>query len=511
MMVRFSTARMARWNSAACTAASLAAALLFLADCAKKTTPQKVVRGDPLSDLPVVLSRQALVVQDQTRDIGKLFNEFSFQERKREAERVKAEHEAQIGKLREEIEERFAYVKAVESLKNNIEEDGSKLAPYFELVSQAPGTSASDEELWKLAAVWVVLERKATQYRQFVDDVCAGQMAQKYLSLSDDIQKTAEKKIHSVLSGTHSRFSDIYENYGKESSVSRLEEHLETLDRFACTLTWIGSDYYDMQHTLYSKGMTQRSTGRGPASESKALYSTSFDEVMLDIQASADNVRSHIAVCKVYESCAEKFGQFMENGLQANEIPLIDGLKDQLADTKLRAPNEDSEKLLTRGREEMDRRVEQEADRMRRTLEQYDDLCSGRPDFADPEGHLGRLRKAQEELRATKSVFYALNLFDEAEKADHVKERATRLEKAFGKLCEMNDAYQEMEQYARQLREMPGYGLRTSAQQQTADQIRDKLRDYRARFSKWVSDVELREDAERCLAMTDSLIDQIGG
>ena len=509
MMTRFSSRGAAVLNRVAVTASSVVCAALLLAGCSKEKAPADASAGDPLAELPVVLSRQALVVQDQTRGIGTLFNEAAFQERNREAERVKAEHEAQIQELRNEIEERFAYIKAVEALKNNIETDSSILPPYFELVSQIPRTNPSDQDLWKLAAVWVELEGKAIQYRQFVDDMCAGQMARKYLSLSDDIQKGANSKVQSVISSRHNRFADISKNYGKESRVSRLQEHLETLKAFSQTLTWIGRDYYDLQHNLYSKGPKAGSGASGRAG--KELFSTSFDEIVLDIQTTSDNLRSHIAICKVYNSCMKKFSQLLENGLQANDVPLIDGLKDQLTDAKLQAPNEDSENLLASGREEMDKRVEQEEARMRRTLEQFDKLCTGRPNFADPEGFLDQLRKGQEELRAIKSVFYALNLFDEAQKADDVRAHGTRLEKAFGKLREINDANEEMQGYARELQQMPGYGFRSSAQQNRADQIGDKLRDYRIRFSKYRSDFELQEDADRCLTMIDNLLERVGG
>ena len=509
-MMRLSTGRMAGLSCIAVTGLPLFCVIILLTGCTKQTTPSKpAAAGDPLAELPVVLSRQALVIQDQTRGIGTLFNDGSFQERKREAERVEAEHRTQIEELNTEIEERWAYIKAVESLKNNIESDSSVLPPYFELVSQVPRTNPSNEDLWKLAGVWVELERKAAQYRQYVDDLCAGQMARKYLSLSDDIQKGAEGKIQSVLSGMHSRFADISENYGKESNLSRLEQHLETLDKLSQTLTSIGSDYYDMQHNLYSTGGADRPQGAGRAD--KALFSTTFDEVLVDIQANADKIRSHIAVCKVYNSCFKKLDQLIDNGLQANDIPVIDGLKDQLTDMKLQAPNKDSENLLVGGREDMDRRVEREADRMRRTLQQLDELCKGRPNFGDPEGYLGRLRKGQEELRAIKSVFYALNLFDEAQKAEDVRGHAARLEKAFEKLRDMNGAYQEMQGYARELRQMPAHGMRTSTQRKRADEIRDTLRDYRVRFSKWRSDLELQEEADRCLTVIDDLLEVLGG
>jgi len=509
MMTRFSSAGATVLNRVRISALFLVCAALLLAGCFNDKAPSKTAAGDPLADLPVVLSRQALVVQDQTRGISTLFNEAAFAERNREAERVKAEHEAQILELKKEIEERFAYIRAVETLRNNIEGDSSILPTYFELVNQVPRTNTSDEDLWRLAAVWVELEGKATQYRQYVDDMCAGQMARKYLSLADDIQKSADGKIQSVIKGTHNLFADISKNYGKESSVSRLEQHLDSLGGFSQTLTHIGRDYYDMQHNLYSKrpregSDAERRTGKG-------LFSTSFDEIVLDIQATADKVRSHIAICKVYESCMKKFGQLMENGLQANDVPLIDGLKDQLTDAKLKAPNEDSENLLAHGREEMDKRVDQEVARMRRTLEQFDELCKGRPNFADPEGFLGKVRKGQEDLRVIKSVFYALNLFDEAQKADDVRQHGARLERAFGKLSEMNDADQEMQGYARELQQMPGYGYRSSAQRQRAEQIADRLRDYRIRFSEYRSNFELQEDADRCLSLIDKLLERVGG
>ena len=99
MMTRFSRRGAAVLNCVAVTALSVVFAALLLAGCSKEKVPSDVGTGDPLAELPVVLSRQALVVQDQTRGIGTLFNEAAFQERNREAERVKAEHEAHLARL----------------------------------------------------------------------------------------------------------------------------------------------------------------------------------------------------------------------------------------------------------------------------------------------------------------------------------------------------------------------------------------------------------------------------
>jgi hypothetical protein len=90
MMTSFSSAGAAILKCARVTVLSLA--LLLLAGCFKEKAPAKTGTGDPLAQLPVVLSRQALVVQEQTRGIGTLFNQAAFEERNREAERVKAEH-----------------------------------------------------------------------------------------------------------------------------------------------------------------------------------------------------------------------------------------------------------------------------------------------------------------------------------------------------------------------------------------------------------------------------------
>jgi len=507
----FSTGRTARFRCVAVLALPVAWALL-LAGCSREAPPRKPVTGDPLAELPVVLSRPALVIQDQTRGIGTLFNEASFSERKREAERVKAEHEATIEKLQDEIDERFAYVNAVEALKNSIEEDSAKLAPYLELVSQVTGKDPSGERLRKVAAVWVALERRASQYRRFVDDLCAGDMARKYLSLSDQVQKEADRKIRPVLTSMYSRFTSIRDNYGKESSVTRLEQHLESLDKFSETLTWVGSEYYHMEHALYKKMlMDERGTTVGSTGEPKELFSTPFEELIRDIHKAARNVRAHISVCKVYDNCMKKFDRSMENGLQANDVPSIDGLKEQLADMQPQAPNDDSKNLLVRGREEMDDRVDREVAQMRKTREQLDELCKGKPDFADSERYLGRLRKGQEDLRTMKIIFYALNLFEDAQKADDVRGHAIRLEKAFGKLREMHEAYEEMQGYRGELQQMPPYAMRSSSQQQRANQIREKVQDHKIRFSEWVSDPELEEYADQCLTLIDNLTEQVGG
>ena len=508
-MRRFSTGRTARVSCGTVLALPVVCVLL-LAGCAREPTPAKPVAGDPLTDLPVVLSRSARFIQDQTRGIGTLFNEASFIERKRQAERVEAEHKAKIEKLQAEIDERFAYVNAVEALKNNIEADSSKLAPYFELISQVSDREPSGEQLRKVAAVWVALERRAIQYRRFVDDICAGDMARKYLSLSDQVQKEADRRVRSVLAGMYAAFKGICENYGKESSVTRLEQHLEALDKFSKTLTWVGSEYYDMEHALYNKMIEDRGSSVGSTSEGKELFSASLQEVMRDIDKTTADVRAHISVCKVHNDCMKKFERFMENGLQANDVPSIDGLKEQLADMRPRAPNDDSRDLLERGREEIDDRVDREVAQMRKTREQLNELCTGKPDFGDSERYLGRLREGQENLRAMKTVFYALNLFEDAQKADDVREHAIRREKAFGKLREMHEASEEMRGYMRELQQMPRYAMRSSAQQQRASQIREKVQDYKIRFSAWVSDPELEEYADHCLGIIDGLTEQIG-
>jgi hypothetical protein len=458
-----------------------------------------------------VLSRPALVIQDQTRGIGTLFNDATFAERKREAERVKAEHEARIEQLQNEIDERFAYVNAIEALKNSIQEDSSYLAPYFELVSQASGKDPSGEQLRKVAAVWVALERRATQYRRFVDDICAGDMARKYLGLSDQVQKGADGTVRPVLNAMYTAFAGIADNYGKESTITRLEQHLGTLDKFSQTLTWVGSEYYDMGHTLYNKMLEDRGTRPGTSSETRALFSTPFQELIRDIDKTAGNVREHIGVCKVYNDCLKKFERLMENGLQANDVSAIDGLKEQLADIQPQAPNQDSKNLLERGREEIDDRVDREIAQMRKTRDQLDEICVGKPDFGDSERYLGRLRKGQGDMLTMKTVFYALNLFEDAEKAAEVRDHAMRLEKAFGKLREMHEAYEEMRGYMREVQQMPRDAMRSSAQRQRADQIREKAQDYKIRFSTWVSDPELEEYAEQCLTMIDGLTEQVGG
>jgi len=508
----FSTGQAARLNCGAALVLSCVFALL-LAGCRREAAPPKPPAGDPLAtdQLPVVLSRSALVIQDQARGIGTLFNEATFAERKREAERVTTEHEAKIEKLKKEIDERFAYVNAIEALKNNIEEDSANLPPYYELVLQIPARDATGEQIRKVAAVWTKLERRAEHYRRFAEDICAGEMARKYLSLSDQVQNAADEKLQSVLAGMYNSYRSISRNYGAESSVARLEQHLADINKLAQTLTWVGAEYCDLKHALYRKKMQEAGAAAARTAEGKELFSTSFEELMLDIDKTKTNIRKHIAVCKVYNDCLDRFERLMDNGLQANDVAIIDGLKGQLADMRPNAPNEDSRNLLERGRRQIDDAVERELDRMRSTRDQLEQLCEGEPDFSNPQRYLDRLRKGQDDLHEMATIFYELNLVDDARKASRVRDRAINIERAFDKLREMHRAYQEMEGYLRELQQMPRYQMRSAAQQQRADQIRQKIEDYKIRFSEWVTDPTLREYADKCLTMVDTLNRQIGG
>jgi len=508
----FSTGHAARLNCGAAIALSCVFVVL-VTGCTREPAPTKPPPEDPLAEdqLPVVLSRSALVIQEQTRGISTLFNERTFAERKREAERVKTEHEATIEKLKKEIEERFAYVNAIEALKNNIEEHSAKLPPYYELVLQIPARDATGEQLRKAAAVWAKLEIRAEHYRRFTEDICAGEMARKYLSVSDQVQNVADEKVRSVLTGMYNSFRSIYQNYGTESSVARLEQQLADVRKFAETLTWVGSQYYELKHALYLKKMQDTTATVASTSKGKELFSTPFEELMLDIDKTKDNIRKHIAVCKVYNDCLDRFEQLMDNGLQANDVAIIDRLKEQLADMRSNAPNEDSRNLLERGRRQIDDAVERELDRMRSTRDQLDQLCNGEPDFSSPDRYLDRLRKGQDDLHEMAAIFYELNLADDGRKASQVRDHAIRLERAFDKLRQMHQAYQEMQGYLRELQQMPRYQMRSAAQQQRADQIRERVKDYKIRFTEWVSDPTLREYANKCLALVDTLNRQIGG
>jgi hypothetical protein len=508
----FSTGHAARLNCGAALVLSCAFALL-LAGCTREAAPPKPPPGDPLAtdQLPVVLSRSALVIQDQARGIGTLFNQATFAERKREAERVKTEHEATIEKLKKEIEERFAYVNAIEALKNNIEEDSANLPPYYELVLQIPARDATGEQTRKVAAVWTKLERRAEHYRRFAEDICAGEMARKYLSLSDQVQNAADEKVRSALTGLYNSFKSISKNYGTESNVARLEQQLADINKLAQTLTWVGAEYCDLKHALYRKKMQETGTTVGPAPEGKELFSTSFDELMADIDKTRENIRKHIAVCKVYNDCLDRVERLLENGLQASDVAIIDGLKEQLADMRPNAPNEDSRNLLERGRRQIEDAVERELDRMRSTRDQLDQLCQGEPDFASPERYLERLRKGQDDLHEMATIFYELNLADDARKASQVRDHAIRIERAFDKLRQLHQAYQEMQGYQRDLQQMPAYHMRSAAQQQRAEQIREKIEDYKIRFTPWFTDPTLQESADKCLTLIDTLNRQIGG
>ncbi|MCK5557469.1 MAG: hypothetical protein KAJ01_03785, partial [Candidatus Hydrogenedentes bacterium] len=92
-----SRARM-RWFTVATLCSGVV--LVFAAGCVQKQPPEKVAAtGDPLADLPVVFGREAQLIQRQSRGIGTLFNESLFEQRKRAAEKVKAEYQVQIDKL----------------------------------------------------------------------------------------------------------------------------------------------------------------------------------------------------------------------------------------------------------------------------------------------------------------------------------------------------------------------------------------------------------------------------
>ena len=503
-----SRARM-RWFTVATLCSGVV--LVFAAGCVQKQPPEKVAAtGDPLADLPVVFGREAQLIQRQSRGIGTLFNESLFEQRKRAAEKVKAEYQVQIDKLQDEIAERYTYIEAVEALKSNIEADCSRFPPYLELISQVSTPTLSGEDLWKVAAVWVVLETRAAQYRQYVDDVCTGQMAQKYLSISDSVQKAAESRIRPRLTGMYSDFSRISAGYAKATDVSKLKQDMTALNKTLETLGWVGSEYFDMHYALRRRTMAERTDVGEPTDKSGQVFIKMFDETVSEIKTLVHNVELHIGVCEVLNNCEEKFARLMEDGLQARDVKLIEGLKKRLADKEPQAPSEDSANVLKQGRDGMDRLVEQEVEKMRRTRDQLEALCKRQPDFARPENYLSQLREGQEELRTTKAIFYALNLFDDAEKADAAKQLAETREKSFDKLRQMYNAQQEMQAYARELRQLPRYGARTSAQRKRADEMRKKLQEYRIKFSRFVSDPDLADYAEPCLNMIDELIPQIG-
>jgi hypothetical protein len=486
-------------------------ALVFVAGCPRRQpSEQAAALGDPLEDVPVVLGNEALRLEQETRGIGTLFNQSIFLDRKREADRVKAERELEIEKLEEEIEERFSYIRAVENIKNNIEEDCAILPRYLEFVSQIPITNPTGEHLWKAAAVWVKLERTAGQYREFVDDICTGQMARKYLSVSDRVQTSAENRVRPSLNAAGRSLADISSGYAQETAVSRLEQHLEALGKCSDTLGWIGADYFEEQHDICMKKAEARGGATRTTSANEEIFSKTFDERMSEIKMLTVDVGKHMGVCKVYSNCMEKFARLLENGLQARDVKPIKQLKKQLADKEPDAPNEDSAKVLTYGRDEMDRRVEAEAERMRRARDQLESLCRQPPDFARASEYLGQLRESQNEVLEIKSVFYALNLFEDAEKADAVKRLAERRVRAFDKLREMHDAQQEMQTYARELQQMPGPGMRTGAQHKRADAMRKSLRNYRIKFSPWKSNPDLEEYTRQCLDMVDELMAQVG-
>lgn len=483
-------------------------ALIFTPGCSKPSEDAAI--GDPLAGLPVVLGNEALRLEQDTRGIGTLFNISVFEDRRREAENAKAQHEAEIERLRTEINERFAYINAVESIKNNIEEDCAVLPRYLELASQIPRTDPTGEDLWKAAAVWVKVETTAGKYREFVDDICTGQMARKYLSVSDRVGKSVEARVQPSLSAAYGSFSNISSGYAQETDISRLREHIESLEKMSETLRWIGSEYFDMHHEICMKNRAERRDAGSPTGASDDVFVKTFEETRSEIRMLADNVRLHIGVCKVYNSCMGKFANLMENGLQAKDVKTIERLKGQLAAKEPEAPSKDSARLLTLGREDIDRRVAAEAEKMRRTRDELENLCRRQPDFARPTEYLGQLREGQEELLNVRSVFYALNLFEDAERTDAVKRLAERRVRAFNKLRDMHDAQQEMQGYATELQRMPRPGSRTSAQRTRVAEMRKTLQKYRIKFSQYRSDPDLEDYAEQSLNMVDGLTPQIG-
>ena len=485
-------------------------ALILTSGCFKRGPSEDPAIGDPLADLPVVLGNEALRLEQDTRGIGTLFNIGVFENRRLEANKVKAEREVEIEKLQNEISERFAYIKAVESIKNSIEKDCAVLPRYLELVNQIPRSDSTGKDLWKAAAVWVMVETTAGKYREFVDDMCTGQMVRKYLSVSDRVGKSVEARIQPSLSAAYGSFSNISSGYAQETDVSRLRKHIESLEKASETLRWVGSEYFDMHHETCMKNRAETTDVRGPTGASDDIFVKTFEETRSDIRMLADNVRLHIGVCRVYNSCMEKFANLMENGLQAKHVKPIEQLKGQLAAKEPEAPSKDSAALLTRGSEDIDRRVAAEADKMRRTRDQLEDLCKRPPDFSRRTEYLGQLREGQDELLGIKSVFYALNLFEDAEKAEAVKRLAERRVRAFDKLREMNDAQQEMRGYATELQRMPRPGSRTSAQRTKATEMRKKLQRFRIRFSQYRSDIDLEDSAGQALQMVDELTPQIG-
>jgi hypothetical protein len=472
--------------------------------------PTTATKKNPFEDLPVVLGREALTLKQQTEGLGSLFNEPVFQERKQDAARVKTEDEAKIKQLEQEIKERFAYINAVEKIRSDIEKSSEELPRYLERLNQISFGNPSNEELWKVAAIWVELEKDAILPRQFAEDVCVGQMAQKYLAVSDQVAKQAENRVQSVLTNLYDAFSNVSANYGKESSAPRLEQHIVRLNRFTETLSWVGSEYYSMHKTLYEKARIARGDTSQPIGGTRELFSMSLEELNHDIRITVDNIRSHIAICKVYNECMSRFAQLMDNGLQAKDVAAIDALKKRLSDEEPHAPNKDSSNLLASGRNEMDARVEREVQRMRQTRDQLDALCNHTPDFAQPQSFVERLRKGQEEMRTAKEIFDALGQDEDGDKAGAVKDHLGRLEKAYDKLREMHFALEEMKGFAKELQQLPGYGARSSDQQQRATQMREKLRDYKIKFSQWVRDSELEERADECLMLIDELVRKIG-
>jgi hypothetical protein len=218
-------------------------ALILAAGCSQRSpSDETAALGDPLADLPVVLSNEALRLEQETRGIGTLFNQRMFEIRKSDAEAAKAEREIKIQELQKEIDERFAYVNAIEAIKNNIEMDCAILPRYLEYISQIPVRDPSGEHLWRAAAVWVKLEATAGKYREFVEDVCTGLMARTYLGIADRVQKSAEARAQPSVSAAYRNFSSISSGYARETVVSRLEQQLADLNKASDTLGWVGSE-----------------------------------------------------------------------------------------------------------------------------------------------------------------------------------------------------------------------------------------------------------------------------
>jgi len=486
-------------------------ALILAAGCfQRRPSDETAALGDPLADIPVVLGNEALRLEQETRGIGTLFNQGMFEARKRDAETAKAEREIKIQELQKEIEERFAYVNAIEAIKNNIEMDCRMLPRYLEFISQIPVRDPTGKHLWKAGAVWVKLEATAGKYREFVEDVCTGLMARTYLGIADRVQNSAEARVQPSVSAAYRNFSSISSGYARETVISRLEQQLADLNKASEVLGWVGPEYFDMHHKAFMKRKEARGGATQPTSESDEIFSKTFEETVSAIRTLNGDVRKHIGVCKVYNNCLDKFARLLENGLQAKDVDPIKGLKKQLADKEPDAPSKDSANVLKQGRDEMDRRVEAEVEKMRQTRDTIERLCGQPPAFDRPKEYLGPLREGQDELLEIKSVFYALNLFNDAENADRVSRLAERKVRAFDKLQDMHNAQQEMMQYSRDLQQMPRSGSRTSAQRRRAAEIRKRLQSYRIRFSPYRSDPDLADYAEQSLSMVDQLTPMAG-